>query len=46
VMLFIFLVCCQVPLVGIRSTDPNDPFYWMRVVMASSRGAVIDVYCY
>lgn len=43
ITLFIFLVCCQIPLVGMRSNDPNDPFYWMRVVMASSRGTLMDL---
>ena len=43
ITLFIFLVCCQIPLVGMRSNDPNDPFYWMRVVMASSRGSLMDL---
>jgi len=43
ITLFIFLVCCQIPLVGMRSNDPNDPLYWMRVVMASSRGTLMDL---
>jgi len=36
--LLIFLVCCQVPLYGIRPTSSSDPFYWMRVLLASNRG--------
>ena len=38
ITLFIFLVCCQIPLFGIMSTDSADPFYWLRVIMASNRG--------
>uniref|UniRef100_A0A8C5H6D0 Protein transport protein SEC61 subunit alpha n=1 Tax=Gouania willdenowi TaxID=441366 RepID=A0A8C5H6D0_GOUWI len=32
ITLFIFLVCCQIPLFGIMSSDSADPFYWMRVI--------------
>jgi preprotein translocase subunit SecY len=39
--LFIFLVCSQIPLYGIRSSSTSDPFYWMRVILASNRGSVI-----
>lgn len=39
----IFLVCSQLPLYGIHSTTGADPFYWMRVIMASSRGTVMEL---
>ncbi|KAL6197296.1 hypothetical protein ACLB2K_032905 [Fragaria x ananassa] len=39
----IFLVCSQLPLNGIHSTTGADPFYWMRVIMASSRGTVMEL---
>lgn len=35
--------CClviQIPLFGIMSSDSADPFYWMRVILASNRGMV------
>ena len=35
ITLFIFLVCCQIPLLGIMSSDSGDPFYCMRVTLAS-----------
>ena len=35
-MLFLF----QIPLFGIMSSDSADPFYWMRVIMASNRGMI------
>ncbi|KAG7543198.1 SecY domain superfamily [Arabidopsis thaliana x Arabidopsis arenosa] len=38
ISLFIFLVCSQLPLYGIHSTTGADPFYWMRVILASNRG--------
>jgi len=41
--LFIFLVCSQIPLYGIKSSDSSDPFYWMRVILASNRGTLMEL---
>ncbi|KAF9672718.1 hypothetical protein SADUNF_Sadunf11G0073600 [Salix dunnii] len=43
IALFIFLVCSQLPLYGIHSTTGADPFYWMRVILASNRGTVMEL---
>ncbi|KAL7673387.1 hypothetical protein ACOME3_008246 [Neoechinorhynchus agilis] len=43
VTLFIFLVCCQVPLFGIMSSESSDPFYWIRVILASNRGTLMEL---
>merc|ERR1712188_90955 len=43
ITLFIFLVCCQIPLYGIRSNKSSDPFYWMRVILASNRGTLMEL---
>jgi protein transport protein SEC61 subunit alpha len=43
ITLFIFLVCCQIPLYGIRTTSSSDPFYWMRVILASNRGTLMEL---
>ncbi|KAI6193480.1 Plug-translocon domain-containing protein [Aphelenchoides besseyi] len=43
ISLFIFLTCCQIPLFGIMSTDSADPLYWMRVIMASNRGTLMEL---
>lgn len=43
ITLFIFLVCCQIPLYGIRSNNSSDPFYWMRVILASNRGTLMEL---
>lgn len=32
----------QIPLFGIMSTDSADPFYWIRVILASNRGECVD----
>ena len=37
VALFVFLVCSQLPLYGIKTNSGSDPFYWARVIMASNR---------
>merc|ERR1711906_85918 len=43
ITLFIYLVCCQIPLYGIRPTEKSDPFYWMRVILASNRGTLMEL---
>jgi protein transport protein SEC61 subunit alpha len=43
VALFIFLVCCQIPLYGISVNKSSDPFYWMRVILASNRGTLMEL---
>merc|ERR1719498_1907847 len=43
ISLFVFLVCCQIPLYGITSHKGADPFYWMRVILASNRGTLMEL---
>jgi protein transport protein SEC61 subunit alpha len=43
VTLFIFLVCCQIPLYGVAASKSSDPFYWMRVILASNRGTLMEL---
>merc|ERR1712166_1491888 len=43
ISLFVFLVCCQIPLYGIMSSKSGDPFYWMRVILASNRGTLMEL---
>ncbi|TKR61855.1 hypothetical protein L596_028909 [Steinernema carpocapsae] len=43
ITLFIFLVCCQIPLFGIMSTESADPLYWLRVILASNRGTLMEL---
>ncbi|KAF3451319.1 hypothetical protein FNV43_RR07414 [Rhamnella rubrinervis] len=33
----------QLPLYGIHSTTGADPFYWMRAILASNRGTVMEL---
>jgi len=43
ISLFVFLVCCQIPLYGIVTSKSADPFYWMRVILASNRGTLMEL---
>lgn len=44
VTLFIFLVCCQIPLYGVKNTKSSDPLYFMRAVLAASnRGTLMEL---
>lgn len=43
ITLFIFLVCCQIPLYGVQNAATSDPFYWMRVILASNRGTLMEL---
>lgn len=43
VILFIFLVLCQVPLYGIRVSGTDDPLYWLRVLTASNRETLMEL---
>mmetsp|Transcript_13880 Transcript_13880/g.25543 ORF Transcript_13880/g.25543 Transcript_13880/m.25543 type:complete len:474 (-) Transcript_13880:84-1505(-) len=43
ISLFVFLVCCQIPLYGIAKSSSADPFYWMRVILASNRGTLMEL---
>jgi len=41
--LFIFLVCCQVPLYGVTQNASVDPLYWARVILASNKGSLMEL---
>lgn len=41
--LAVFLICCQIPLYGINTKSSNDPFYWLRVILASNRGTLMEL---
>jgi len=43
IVLFIYLICCQIPIYGIAKTTGSDPFYWMRVILASNRGTLMEL---
>ncbi|PPQ89429.1 hypothetical protein CVT25_002443 [Psilocybe cyanescens] len=39
----VFLVFSQVPLYGIMSSDSSDPLYWIRVILASNCGTLMEL---
>jgi protein transport protein SEC61 subunit alpha len=39
----LYLICSQVPLYGIYKSSSGDPFYWMRVILASNRGTLMEL---
>ena len=43
ITLFIYLVCCQIPLYGISNSKSSDPLYWMRVILASNKGTLMEL---
>jgi protein transport protein SEC61 subunit alpha len=43
IVLFIYLICCQIPIYGINRAQGADPFYWMRVILASNRGTLMEL---
>lgn len=43
ISLFVFLVCSQIPLYGVVTAKGSDPLYWLRVLMASNRGSLMEL---
>lgn len=43
ICLLIFLVCCQIPLYGVSLGKGGDPLYWVRVILASNRGTLMEL---
>ncbi|MHA1819623.1 MAG: preprotein translocase subunit SecY [Promethearchaeota archaeon] len=43
VALILYLVMSQVPLYGVNVKEAADQFYWMRVILASSRGSLTEL---
>ncbi|CAN3353757.1 protein transport protein Sec61p [Diutina catenulata] len=43
VTLLIFLVMSEIPLYGIASSDGSDPLFWLRMMLASNRGTLMEL---
>jgi protein transport protein SEC61 subunit alpha len=43
VALLVFLICSQIPLYGVGKIVGGDPFYWMRAILASNRGSLMEL---
>lgn len=36
-------MCCQIPIFGVYKTTGADPLYWMRVILASNKGTLMEL---
>lgn len=43
ITLLIFLVMSEIPLYGITSSDGSDPLFWLRMMLASNRGTLMEL---
>ena len=43
ICLFVYLICCQIPLYGVVHMKQGDPLYWTRVILASSKGTLMEL---
>ena len=43
VALLVFLVCSQIPIYGLGTVITGDSFYWMRAILASNRGSLMEL---
>ena len=43
ITLFIYLICCQIPLYGTLRMEGADPLYWLRVILASNKGTLMEL---
>ena len=43
ITLLIFLVMSEIPLYGIASSDSSDPLFWLRMMLASNRGTLMEL---
>lgn len=42
-VLFVYLICCQIPLYGTFKQEGADPLYWLRVILASNKGTLMEL---
>lgn len=43
VALLVYLICSQIPLYGLGKVVRGDPYYWMRAILASNRGSLMEL---
>jgi|JI6StandDraft_1071083.scaffolds.fasta_scaffold11009_2 protein transport protein SEC61 subunit alpha len=41
--LIVYLASCQIPLLGISRVEGADPLGWVRAILASSRGSLMEL---
>ncbi|KAL0234638.1 hypothetical protein PCE1_001674 [Barthelona sp. PCE] len=43
ICLLVYLTCSHIPLYGVKLNKSSDPFYHQRILMASSRGSLLEL---
>lgn len=43
IALFLYLICCQIPLYGVAISEGTDPLYMLRMMLASNRGSLMEL---
>jgi preprotein translocase SecY subunit len=43
IVLVIYLFMSQIPVFGVSTTSGVDPFFWLRVILASNRGSLTEL---
>ena len=41
--LLLYDICSNMPLYGVQRVSSSDPYYWMRVILASNRGTLMEL---
>mmetsp|Transcript_22435 Transcript_22435/g.29100 ORF Transcript_22435/g.29100 Transcript_22435/m.29100 type:complete len:473 (-) Transcript_22435:437-1855(-) len=41
--LMMYLFACGIPLYGMQTAHTSDPFHWLRVILASNRGTLMEL---
>lgn len=43
IVLVIYLLMSQIPIYGVTTNGTQDPFFWLRVILASNRGSLTEL---
>jgi protein transport protein SEC61 subunit alpha len=43
IVLFIFLICSQIPLYGVYRSSDTDPLHMLRTIIASNKGTLMEL---
>ena len=42
-VILLYIICSQIPIFGAFRPDNADPLYWLRMIMASNRGTLMEL---
>ena len=43
ISLLLYLVASQIPLYGVSKSPDTDPLFWMRSILASNKGSLMEL---